>query len=79
MTGDRVNLITCSPEAWSCVLQAAVMLGVRDAQGGLDTRTGEELIRRYATEHRGGHKRALRYAYMAGRFHAEHLRDTEER
>lgn len=66
------NLLTATCQEFADVMRRALLLGVVDATGENKVKDGMEIVRSLGvTEYRNGHVRALKAAYMAGRFHVE--------
>lgn len=64
------DICELTPKDWSELLARAARLGSSDATGGRPARAGDAILAALGVGgHRGGHRRALKAAYSAGRFH----------
>ena len=70
---EKIDIGGATPLQWSQIMASAVRLGASDATDKVPDvgRRGADLAAMWGVAWRKGHARALRQAYLAGRFHVE--------
>ncbi len=75
----RLDLVRASAGDWLEAIRRAAALGIYEGGvGRKKVRTGREVAQDVARCWNVGHERHLREAYLAGRYHSEHIAKTRD-